>query len=62
MGIGSIAAGFIQAAHADKDCSVGKVISGDAGPELGKAASASAHENGGNGETFSGYNQYCHSQ
>jgi len=60
VGIGSVSAGLLQTAHADKNCSVGKTIK-DKPSDWGKRVSENAKETGGNGDVFSGFNEQCHS-
>lgn len=61
MIVGMATVPFSQTAAADKDCSVGLAIRDKpTGNEWGKAVSANAHAEGGNGELFSGFNAFCH--
>jgi len=58
--VGMATVPYGQTAVADKDCSVGKAIA-DKPDNWGQLVSESAHVNGGNGEIFSGFNAFCHS-
>ena len=62
--VGMATVPYGQTAAADKDCSVGKQLKlikpPGTGNEWGQAVSDNAHVQGGNGETFSGFNEFCH--
>lgn len=54
---------LLQVVNADKDCSAGMTLSPFAKQGLvGDAASSHAHQNGGNGKEFKGFNESCHSR
>jgi hypothetical protein len=59
MIVGMATVPYSQTAAADKDCSVGKAIA-DKPSNWGQLVSENAHAEGGNGETFSGFNAFCH--
>jgi hypothetical protein len=62
MLVGIATVPFSQTAAADKDCSVGRILKAEkpSGNEWGQLVSESARTTGGNGEEFSGANQFCH--
>lgn len=62
MLVGMATVPFSQTAADDKDCSVGRLLKAEkpSGNEWGQLVSESARTTGGNGEEFSGANQFCH--